>query len=91
MANRIDERDFNYWVGIPGVGGEGVSSKSLRPFLTILKEKYLNALREVQKLEAEKSQLELRNTFLEGENEGLRDLNKELTQENNNLTEQIYG
>lgn len=90
MGKHLEE-NFNYWVGIIGVGGEGVSSKDLRPFLTILKEKYLNALRKVQKLAAEKSQLELRNAFLEGENEGLKNLNEELTQENNSLTEQIYG
>lgn len=90
MGKHLEE-DFNYWVGMIGVGGEGVSSKDLRPFLTILKEKYLNALRKVQKLAAEKSQLELRSTFLEGENEGLKNLNEELTQENNSLTEQIYG
>ena len=87
---RLD-KDFNYWVGMIGVGGEAVCAQDAKPFLTILKEKYLNALRENQKLAAEKSQLELRNAFLEGENEGLRDLNEELTQENNSLTEQIYG
>jgi FtsZ-binding cell division protein ZapB len=90
MGKRLEE-DFNYWVGMIGVGGEAVNRQDLKPFLTILKEKYLNALREVQKLAAEKSQLELRNAFLEGENEGLKDLNEELTQENNSLTEQIYG
>ena len=90
MGKHLEE-DFNYWIGIPGIGGEAVNRQDTKPFLTILKEKYLNALREVQKLAAEKSQLELRNAFLEGENEGLKDLNEELTQENNSLTEQIYG
>lgn len=90
MNNYLYE-DFNYWIGIPDADGAAVSRKKLGPFLTILKEKYLDALREIQKLEAEKSQLTLRNTFLESEIKKLKELNEELTQENNSLTEQIYG
>lgn len=85
------EKDFNYWIGVPEWGGETVSTKELRPFLTILKTKYINALWEVQRLSAEKSRLAERNTFLEDENLKLKNLNEELTQENNSLTEQIYG
>lgn len=90
MEKHLKE-DFNYWIGMSGVGDEAVNRQELKPFLTILKEKYLNALRKVQKLEAEKSQLATRNIFLKSENERLRDLNEELTQENNSLTEKIYG
>lgn len=90
MEKHLKE-DFNYWIGMSGVGGEAVNQQELKPFLTILKEKYLNALRKVQKLEAEKSQLVTRNIFLESENERLKELNEDLTQENNSLTEKIYG
>jgi len=85
------EKDFNYWIGVPEWNGETVSTKELRPFLTILKTKYINVLWENQRLSAEKSQLITRNTFLEDENLKLKDLNEELTLENNSLTEQIYG
>ena len=47
-----------------GVGGEAVNRQELKPFLTILKKNYLDALRKIQKLEAEKSQLATRNVFL---------------------------
>lgn len=90
IAKRLDE-DFNYWIGIPGIGGEAVNRQDTKPFLTILKEKYLNALREIQKLGAEKSQLVSRNDFLENENKKLKEINEELTQENCSLTEVIYG
>lgn len=30
-------KDFNYWIGIPGVGGEAVNRQELKPFLIILK------------------------------------------------------
>ena len=85
------KENFDYWIGISGVGGEAVNRQELKPFLTILKEKYLDTLRKVQKLEAEKSQLATRNIFLKSEIKRLKELNEELTQENNSLTEQIYG
>ena len=88
MEKHLKE-DFDYWIGMSGVGGEAVNRQELKPFLTILKEKYLDALRKVQKLEAEKSQLAARNIFLESER--LKELNEDLTQENNSLTEEIYG
>lgn len=90
MEKHLKE-DFDYWIGMSGAGGEAVNRQELEPFLTILKEKYLDALRKVQKLEAEKSQLATRNIFLESENERLKKLNEDLTQENNSLTEKIYG
>ena len=90
MEKHLKE-DFDYWIGMSGIGGEAACRKELGPFLTILKEKYLDALRKIQKLEAEKSQLATRNIFLESENENLKELNEELTQENNNLAEKIYG
>ena len=90
MEKHLKE-DFDYWIGMSGVGGEAVNRQELKPFLTILKKNYLNALRKVQKLEAEKSQFATRNIFLESENKNLRELNEELTQENNSLTEKIYG
>lgn len=90
MDNYLYE-DFNYWIGIPDVDSESVCRKELKPFLTILKEKYLDALKEIQNLAAKKAQLTLRNTFLESEIKRLKKLNEELTQENNSLTEEIYG
>lgn len=90
MDNYLYE-DFNYWIGIPNADGKAVNRQELKPFLTILKEKYLDVLRKIQKLEAEKSQLTTRIIFLENENKNLKELNEELTQENNSLTEQIYG
>lgn len=90
MEKHLKE-DFDYWIGMSGVGGEAVNRQELKSFLTILKKNYLDALRKVQKLEAEKSQLVTRNIFLESENERLKELNEDLTQENNSLTEKIYG
>ena len=69
----------------------GVNRKEEKATSKILKKNYLDALRKVQKLEAEKSQLATRNIFLESENKNLKELNEELTQENNSLTEKIYG
>ena len=54
MEKHLKE-DFDYWIGMSGVGGEAVNRQELKPFLTILKEKYLDVLRKIQKLEAEKS------------------------------------
>ncbi len=90
MDNYLYE-DFDYWIGMSGVGGEAVNQQELKPFLTILKKNYLDALRKIQKLEAEKSQLATKNIFLESENKNLKELNEDLTQENNSLTEKIYG
>lgn len=36
MDNYLYE-DFNYWIGVSGVGGEAVNRQELKPFLTILK------------------------------------------------------
>lgn len=90
MNNYLYE-DFNCWIGIPNADGEAVNRQELKPFLTILKKNYLDALRKIQKLEAEKSQLVTRNIFLKNENKNLKELNEDLTQENNSLTEKIYG
>ena len=38
MEKHLKE-DFDYWIGMSGVGGEAVNRQELKPFLTILKKK----------------------------------------------------